>query len=554
VNKLRYHIYMPSRYYAFGTTIPVDFTLFPLAKGIKIGKVKMELLERVGLELSTPGENDISATTLGDKIVTTVEQKRPQEISQQMVEQTTGQADESLHFRVELPLKKSLNDCRQTVHTDRIKIYHNLKIYVNIHNPDGHISQLCLRHLVHIYISPHTQIRDDQSIATPVTAAQTQTISIGDAFDSAPPPQYGTHILDQLYEDIDTSGFVSGVTTPNHFLSRHPSTENMSAQFAATDPGEQSDHDSHRSSGFITDIAAVHLQTRLQVLQDRRPSIASISSGLPTPPIITAEFVPPNPAATLAGEPMITLEPPTPVSPLNATASSLLSRRGRSSSLRGSLFLSPSAALEIPSPQRTAPASQISFDLDALNRTPSYDAAIRAPLPEPPSPSSEGLPSYDIACGLTTAPSSPGFGSRHDSLTGSLQVPLTPPLDADQDMPLHGLYPPSPAALAVPMHLATTPPLQQGELPPQTRFGGFLHPDLANNVGRLNRPPRAHHRGHTRSSSVNVEGEAERRVKMELEARQQAAERERRRPSLAIGMGGANLLGLWNGLRRGSVA
>jgi hypothetical protein len=543
---------MPSRYYAFGTLIPVEFTLFPLAKGIKVGKVKMELLERVSLELSKPGENDISATSLGDKVVAMVEQKKPQDVSQQMIEQTSGQPDESLHFRVELPLKKSLNSCRQTVHTDHIKIYHNLKIYVNIHNPDGHVSQLCLRHLVHIFISPHTQIREDQSIETPVTASQNPSVSTGEIFDSTPPPQYGTHILDQLYEDIDTSGFMSGVTTPNHFLSRHQSTENLAGQFAATDSGEQSDHESHRSSGFITDVAAVQLQTRLQTLQDRRPSIASISSGLPTPPVITAEFPPLISLPATAGEPAITLEPPTPVSPLSTSSSSLLNRRGRATSLRNSMFLSPSSALDIPTPQRTAPASQITFDLDALNRIPSYDAAIRAPLPEPPSPSSEGLPSYDIACGLATAPSSPSLMSRHDSLTSSTQSPPTPPLDAEEHAPPPVLCPPIPAALAVPLHFATTPPLQQGESPAPTRFGGFLHPDLAPNVGRLNRPPRAHYRGHMRSSSVNVEGEAERRVMMEVQARQQAADKERRRPSLAIG--GTNLLGLWNGLRRGSIA
>jgi hypothetical protein len=50
--------------------------------------------------------------------------------------------DESHRFKVTLPLERSLNKARQSVETDHLKVFHNLKIYVNLHNPDGHVSQV----------------------------------------------------------------------------------------------------------------------------------------------------------------------------------------------------------------------------------------------------------------------------------------------------------------------------------------------------------------------------------------------------------------------------
>jgi hypothetical protein len=76
----------------------------------------------------------------------------------------SGIPDQSYHFRVTLPLPKSLNKMRQSVDTDHIKIFHNLKVYVNLHNPDGHISQLLVRNLLHIYISPNLPVGEDQTI------------------------------------------------------------------------------------------------------------------------------------------------------------------------------------------------------------------------------------------------------------------------------------------------------------------------------------------------------------------------------------------------------
>ena len=50
--------------------------------------------------------------------------------------------DEKYVFKATLPLPKSLRDCRQDVDSHAINITHRFKLMVNIHNPEGHISQV----------------------------------------------------------------------------------------------------------------------------------------------------------------------------------------------------------------------------------------------------------------------------------------------------------------------------------------------------------------------------------------------------------------------------
>jgi hypothetical protein len=122
--------------------VTVEFTLCPLHKGIAIGKIRMEILERV--TLST--EQGRYKTKQPDQVVASCEQDVPENSLQPLTEEQTGIADESFHFKLTLPLERSLVKARQSLETEYIKIWHNLKIFVNLHNPDGHISQVCLVH------------------------------------------------------------------------------------------------------------------------------------------------------------------------------------------------------------------------------------------------------------------------------------------------------------------------------------------------------------------------------------------------------------------------
>jgi len=52
--------------------------------------------------------------------------------------------DEKYIFKARLPLPKSLKECRQDVDLHAINITHRFKLMVNIHNPEGHISQVSI--------------------------------------------------------------------------------------------------------------------------------------------------------------------------------------------------------------------------------------------------------------------------------------------------------------------------------------------------------------------------------------------------------------------------
>lgn len=52
--------------------------------------------------------------------------------------------DERYIFKATLPLPKSLKECRQDVDSHPVNITHRFKLMVNIHNPEGHVSQVCI--------------------------------------------------------------------------------------------------------------------------------------------------------------------------------------------------------------------------------------------------------------------------------------------------------------------------------------------------------------------------------------------------------------------------
>jgi hypothetical protein len=115
----------------------------------------MEVLERVQL---TTGEGRVNQNSK-DTVVATHEQEMPSNALPVGPEDMDGigiptdeclNFDESHRFKVTLPLERSLNKARQSVETDHLKVFHNLKIYVNLHNPDGHISQVRLHFVLQI--------------------------------------------------------------------------------------------------------------------------------------------------------------------------------------------------------------------------------------------------------------------------------------------------------------------------------------------------------------------------------------------------------------------
>ncbi|KAF2825213.1 hypothetical protein CC86DRAFT_294995 [Ophiobolus disseminans] len=348
-NKLAYKITVPQKNYIVGTHVTADFVLIPLRKGVEISTIKMELIESRQLFADYAGRRISNQT---DVQVAVTEGDMP-ENSANLVpngEDDTDQLfDESHRFSMTLDLPKSLKNCRQSVDTENIRLSHKLRLYINLKNPEGHTSQLLVKNHVHLFISPNLPPNEDQSVVVDHNIINQQAFQ--DEVNQNAPPTYGLHQLDELYNDIDPSGFMtpggyhsmmnSGANTPFYAQSRTGSAEDLASMDAVASGGGGA--------------SAAALQHRLQNLDISRNDQAirfqpqrQHSSGDSTPANGT--------------EPAYFDQPPT------------------------------------------------NYDMDALARTPSYNTAVRTPG-RAPLVTDMALPSYEIA---TSRPGSPSRsrGSR----------------------------------------------------------------------------------------------------------------------------------------------
>lgn len=256
--------------------------------------------------------------------------------------------DECHRFSMTLDLPKSLKNCRQSVDTENIRISHKLRLYVNLHNPEGHTSQLLVKNHVRLFISPNLPPGEDQTVVVDSHALSRQAMH--DEVNQNAPPTYGLHQLDELYHGIDPSGFM----TPGG----HASIANS---------GANTPFYGHSRSGSVEDLAsldAVAGGASATALQHRLQNLNTSQSGR------NARFVP-----------------------------------NRHHSSGGSTPHSqPDEASHTP------PAAYFAcgdYDMEALARTPSYNTAVRTPAR---TPISEDLPTYETATSRPSSPSR-GSGS-----------------------------------------------------------------------------------------------------------------------------------------------
>lgn len=131
----------------FGTSIVADVELSPIRKGIKLGKVDMRLVEHTTKRIAAQDVADqrTDRTKSDEHEVAKSDMEFPEHsrvtFDNETVDNPTME-DERYVFKAKLPLPKSLKECRQDVDSHAINITHRLKLMVNIHNPEGHISQV----------------------------------------------------------------------------------------------------------------------------------------------------------------------------------------------------------------------------------------------------------------------------------------------------------------------------------------------------------------------------------------------------------------------------
>ncbi|KAJ5089910.1 HECT-type ubiquitin ligase-interacting protein creD [Penicillium argentinense] len=357
-NKIEYSISTPTKAVIFGTSIRVDFKLIPLLKGLRIGQITSQLIESHDLTLNPEDPDSIRNTYKITRTILTDEH----ELMDDSLE-IIDEAAEGYQFTRYLDMPQTL--------TRWIKIRHKLKFRIQLHNPDGHISELRATLPVSIFISPHIAIDENNNIRDATPQA---TRRAADDLAQQAPPLYGDHQFDQLYSELDPNGYRTpgpgsgGPGTPFGPLSRNISAENLASMNALTN----------------TDISASALHTRLTNLNSNsvnhspnEPAHESPTESHPNSRQLNVHF------GDYFG--------PASGSTSHSPGSPELSRR-------------PSDEVDhdpIPSGMATPFHPQYA-EVETLSRVPSYSTAVRAAV----GPCDSQLPGYEavMASSLPTTP------------------------------------------------------------------------------------------------------------------------------------------------------
>ncbi|KAK5218990.1 hypothetical protein LTR72_008172 [Exophiala xenobiotica] len=378
-NKIEYSISIPNKAVAFGSFVQVDFKLISLLKGLVIGNISTQVREEH--ELVVDPEWGISALNNGITKVDRTIVSDVYKVNPEQDEQVIDEVAEGYQFSRYLELPKSLNHCLQDCNVKGIKVRHKVKFNVQLHNPDGHISELRANLPVSFYISPSLPINENNDLVD--QSPQASRAAIANDLANSAPPLYGRHTLDALYSDVDgyrTPGMaLSGPGTP-YLHSRHASSENL-ASLAGVANG--------------TYVSPIALENRLQNLRAGHPNedendlgggIGRSRGDSSAPQTSDDYFLGHSPTPNMHPR-LSPHEPGSQSSAYPGTASqpesNMISRR--TSEEDDGL----ASGARTPFPQ---------YDhMEDLARVPSYATAVKAPAPRTPYEDSTCLPTYGAA-------------------------------------------------------------------------------------------------------------------------------------------------------------
>lgn len=139
--KIEYRISIPQKAVIFGTSIHVDMQFVSLLKGLRLGTIKSVLEEAI--ELTVPAGDGIThrLQNINRRISKWSLETNPDEHFRDMLDET---GREGYVMSQDLKLPKSLKVCVQDVDAKGIKVRHKLRFVVALHNPDEHVSEVCI--------------------------------------------------------------------------------------------------------------------------------------------------------------------------------------------------------------------------------------------------------------------------------------------------------------------------------------------------------------------------------------------------------------------------
>ncbi|KAI9762454.1 MAG: hypothetical protein M4579_000430 [Chaenotheca gracillima] len=342
--KVDYRFSVASGLQIFGSSIRVDLKLAPLAKGLTIGNIKVAIMETQQFRIREH-KYKVKREVTSDIFHVDGE---PQIIEE------TGQDGWEMPCVVNLP--RRLANCLPNINAKGIEITHSAQITVDIHNEDGHVSEVIASIGIHIYISPDFMVDESNQLSNP--APSNDAIQRQLQNDSSAPPRYEQRELDQLWSGIDPAlytpaGGRSGVASPLLNRSRNSSMENLTSLTAMN-------HSTAGQTGMVPP----------QLLSNRLQSVQRTNGGTISPTALPEREEVGSGPSSLPRSPDAVGSQQRPVS-LNAT---------RPGSYEGDLFEHLEHARE--------------HAQEELCKVPSYRTAVRSSIPDT---ANADLPNYDAA-------------------------------------------------------------------------------------------------------------------------------------------------------------
>lgn len=246
--KVDYSISVPAKALAIGSLTPVHIEVVPLMKGLRLGPIKITLVENSQYcgSFGTVGsqERTVCKTKIKDPLGHV--KKDPSEVSGKGEDGSAYQDCWQVDTFLQVPpsLSKCTQDCTLL---NSIKVRHKIKFVVSLLNADGHVSELRASLPAQLFISPFVALSvkntenfmhsggssnassrrgsstDEDDVIFARTASELELASLANGWqvptsvpDLMSPPNYGSHIYDRLWNDISVSNTPrgSGSQTP----------------------------------------------------------------------------------------------------------------------------------------------------------------------------------------------------------------------------------------------------------------------------------------------------------------------------------------------------
>lgn len=207
LDKIDYSISIPTKAAPFGGFITLKMLFTPLIKGLKLGEITVLLVETRDCFVQGSNTTHVKEHHT-EREVSRWRFKVTMEDWHNTLEDT---AQEGWALKKKLDLPNKIRQCVQTLNHSGIKIDHKIKVRVPLCNPDGHISELLTILPIMIFISPNMRldVNGNMEDRLPVMS-NPETATTG-------PPEYGAHVLDQLY---DTSEVFQGARAQSEPVTR----------------------------------------------------------------------------------------------------------------------------------------------------------------------------------------------------------------------------------------------------------------------------------------------------------------------------------------------